>query len=57
MFDKELYEKRIKICKNCESFRSTTWICSECGCFLKVKARMKSRKCPKNKWQWQHTEK
>ena len=34
------YEKRIKICENCEFFYKPARNCMICGCFMDVKAKM-----------------
>jgi hypothetical protein len=47
--DKELYEERINICKECPSFTDSER-CVECGCFMKAKAGIMEAKCPLNKW-------
>ena len=46
----ELFEKRIKICFDCDRLLKITTQCKECGCFMKLKARMQEAKCPLNKW-------
>ena len=48
--DKETFEKRIKLCESCKSLSLPLYRCNECGCFMKVKARIKNIKCPKNNW-------
>ena len=42
--------KRLAICFECESFYKPTRQCKECGCFMKVKTRIPSAKCPLEKW-------
>jgi len=52
---KELKEKRLAVCKECEHVRDLKnrgWInyCNLCGCMLLVKARIRSSDCPIGKW-------
>ena len=47
--NKETYEARLAICDRCE-FRSGNR-CTECGCFLTVKATARAFKCPLGKWE------
>jgi hypothetical protein len=44
----EEVEKRISTCQGCEYLKDER--CSECGCFIALKAGLKSEKCPKEKW-------
>ena len=39
---------RIKLCEGCEFLHNNR--CSECGCFIALKAGLKSEKCPLNRW-------
>lgn len=54
MINQELYEKRIKVCKSCDTFDTKTKKCDKkkggCGCFMFAKARLRKAKCPKQKW-------
>ena len=43
-------EERIKICESCEHYDSESKRCSECGCFVHIKAGWASEKCPLDKW-------
>ena len=50
------YTQRMQICKRCPSYQPTLARCKECGCFLGIKARVKSTECPLDKWKtktWQ----
>ena len=49
----ELYTSRMAICKNCDKKIVILGddVCSECGCFLKAKCRVKDEKCLMNKWE------
>jgi hypothetical protein len=42
--------RRLEICGDCEHFVPESSRCSLCGCFAKLKAKLKSGKCPINKW-------
>ena len=42
------YANRLSVCGGCEYEKDGK--CSECGCYLKVKAWWKSEDCPKDKW-------
>lgn len=45
---KEIYTKRIEICKQCEHLKIA--ICSQCGCVMPMKARVSANFCPLDKW-------
>jgi hypothetical protein len=45
-----LFEKRYSICQECPELIKLTKQCKKCGCFMKVKSRMKLAKCPLGKW-------
>ena len=43
--------RRFVICKtSCEFFRLSDARCSECGCFMNLKAHLRSQHCPVGKW-------
>ena len=46
----ELAEYRFEICKTCEWFRPKTETCKKCGCFMKLKTKLKDANCPMKKW-------
>ena len=46
----EISESRLKICVNCEFYRSRTNQCKKCGCFMKLKTTLAKAKCPIGKW-------
>tara|TARA_R100000734_G_scaffold19149_1_gene18616 strand:- start:1742 stop:1978 length:237 start_codon:yes stop_codon:yes gene_type:complete len=48
--DRATFAKRWSTCLTCDYFLHKSSRCSQCGCFMKVKAKMNSAKCPKNKW-------
>jgi hypothetical protein len=49
-----LYARRVAICRECPAFLPAGRVvgarCAECGCFLKLKARIRGAKCPVGKW-------
>jgi len=47
---KELYNKRLNICLNCEFLLKESNTCEICGCFIKIKTKSNKAKCPKNFW-------
>tara|TARA_R110002020_G_scaffold85712_2_gene211333 strand:+ start:120 stop:521 length:402 start_codon:yes stop_codon:yes gene_type:complete len=47
----EIYEDRIKICKSCVYYFKPTGTCKDCGCFMKIKARLAPVSCSQKKWQ------
>lgn len=44
----EEQRRRLVICQGCEFFNKGT--CSQCGCVLNWKTRMRSMSCPIDKW-------
>jgi hypothetical protein len=51
LVSKDISNKRYGICKDCEEFIKLTSQCKQCGCFMKLKTKLFSAQCPKNKWQ------
>lgn len=47
---KEQAQQRYDICKTCTSFVALTTQCAECGCFMKLKVKIRESSCPLNKW-------
>lgn len=47
---KKEYKRRLSICSSCESINSEKQECKICGCRLLMKAKWKTEKCPKEKW-------
>jgi uncharacterized paraquat-inducible protein A len=46
------FEERLNICNDCEHKEGDKVPkCGKCGCYLIVKARMKTTACPINKWE------
>lgn len=46
----ELSEKRYSICLECPELINLTKQCKQCGCFMNVKTKLESAKCPLGKW-------
>ena len=40
--------ERMLICKKCDWYDAGT--CNKCGCILELKTKMKTEKCPLDKW-------
>ena len=51
-------QARYDICKKCDRFIPITAQCKECGCFMKLKVKIKPMSCPLDKWQlnWSYNE-
>ncbi len=47
----EVYEDRIAICKSCIYYFKLTGTCKDCGCFMKIKARLAPMECSQKKWE------
>ena len=49
---KDIFDERISTCEDCElGIRTLGKLrCQDCGCFMDVKAWLRSSKCPLNKW-------
>jgi hypothetical protein len=41
---------RMAICEECPSLLRLTHQCKECGCFMKMKTKIKTAECPLGKW-------
>lgn len=46
--DDDEYDRRLSICKECESLDRGT--CNKCGCYVELRAAAKSSDCPYHKW-------
>jgi hypothetical protein len=46
----EQYEARLATCSTCPLKDPSSWVCTDCGCYLTVKAKMATENCPKGKW-------
>ncbi len=47
----KVYEDRLAICKTCIYYFKPTGTCKDCGCFMKIKARLAPMECSQKKWQ------
>lgn len=45
----KISEKRMDICKKCDRLDRFKR-CKECGCFMVIKTKIKTAKCPLKKW-------
>jgi hypothetical protein len=43
-------QNRWSICEQCPRLLKTTSQCKECGCFMKIKVKLKEAVCPLGKW-------
>jgi hypothetical protein len=42
--------KRMKLCEACDRYLTEQSRCSACGCYMKVKTKLRSAYCPLGKW-------
>lgn len=47
---KKEYDERRNICYACPFFNVREMRCMDCGCYIKVKARLKVEECPQGYW-------
>lgn len=50
LISKKTYKQRMLVCLACPSYQASLKRCKECGCFLILKAALKTTSCPLNKW-------
>lgn len=50
MINESVYNSRLEICMKCPYISEDKTACIQCGCIVKLKAKFKSSKCPKNYW-------
>lgn len=48
--NRELAERRLKICATCIFFIPSTLVCRRCGCPMEAKGTLERKKCPLGKW-------
>ena len=48
--EKKTAEMRWKQCQGCTFLTKTTNRCRKCGCFMKLKVKLKQAKCPIGIW-------
>lgn len=46
----KLTAQRIDICQRCSHFVAVRRQCDLCGCFVEVKAKLATEKCPDHRW-------
>jgi hypothetical protein len=46
--DQDLYDKRLSICKSCDYL--SEGMCRACGCFVELRAAIKTNVCSYDKW-------
>jgi rRNA maturation endonuclease Nob1 len=51
MLPNEKAFERLAHCHGCERLFRPTWTCRECGCFMRIKARLSGSRCPLGKWE------
>lgn len=51
LHDADIIEARLAECNDCEHFIKATSQCKKCGCFMKVKTRLATARCPIGKWE------
>ena len=51
LHDSAIIDARLAECHDCEHFIKTTSQCKKCGCFMKVKTKLATAKCPIGKWE------
>ena len=49
--DQKIVDKRWSECQGCEHLIKATNQCKKCGCFMKVKTRISTARCPIGKWE------
>lgn len=50
--DRELYDSRRSVCRDCPLFVKTGSVCSLCGCFINLKILLRDSRCPDNPPRW-----
>lgn len=51
LVDDETYEHRLSLCGQCVHLDKESYVCQECGCEMRNKAKIAYAYCPINKWQ------
>jgi len=49
-FDDEVAKERLKVCESCVYLLKPAYVCSQCGCLMKLKVTWKEAECPAGKW-------
>ena len=50
LYDQDIINKRLEICKNCEFLYGSNYRCKKCKCYMKVKTKLSIASCPIGKW-------
>ena len=50
--DEFVAKHRLDTCKGCPFYNNKKGRCTECGCFMKIKTKVREAKCPKDYWKW-----
>jgi len=48
--EEEVAKERLEICYGCEHFIQLSKQCKKCGCFMRLKTKLKEATCPIGKW-------
>ena len=51
LHDQDIIDKRWAECEKCEFLIKPTNSCKKCGCFMKVKTKVATARCPIGKWE------
>lgn len=46
----DMFIERFTACQGCDKFDKRLERCNECGCFMRVKAKLAGMTCPLDKW-------
>ena len=49
--DEDIVNKRMDLCKGCEFLLKPTNNCRKCGCFMDIKTKIATSRCPIGKWE------
>ena len=50
MLDANTPKERFAICQDCDHLFKPTATCKKCGCFMKVKVKLRGSECPIGLW-------
>lgn len=48
--DEQEIVRRLSLCHRCDLYIRAQKRCSQCGCYMQFKAKMRSQHCPVGKW-------
>ena len=51
IYDQDILDKRWNECLSCEHLIKATNTCKKCGCFMKIKHKLATSRCPIGKWE------